>query len=144
MKVARGQGVRDQEDGPHGATSEDELLRRTSRRSLGTRSLPTPPPGIWEYHTLAPQAHRRYRRVVPTDITILNEVLELLARADILAEYFKAIDAEVYELEEEVRAERAWFPRHNEDVPKKKSRGRTHRRKKTEKQCRTDVSERPW
>ena len=123
MKVARGQGVRDQEDGPHGATSEDELLRRTSRRSLGTRSLPTPPPGIWEYHTLAPQAHRRYRRVVPPGIAILDEVLELLERADTLAENFQTIDAEIYELEEEVRAEWARFPGLSENLPKAAPKG---------------------
>ena len=63
----------------------------------------------------------------------MDEVLELLERADTLAENFKAIDAEVYELEEEVRSEWARFPGHSENVPKKKCRGRTRRQKKTTK-----------
>ena len=54
-------------------------------------------------------------------------------QADTLAENFKTIDAEVYELEEDVRAECARFPGHSEDVPKKKSRVRIKRQKKTTK-----------
>ena len=137
MKVARGQGLRGQEDGLHGAAGEAELLRRTSRSRLRARSLPASPPGIWDYHPLAPPAHRRYRRVVPPDIAILDEVMELLERADTLAEDFKAIDAEVHELEDEVRAEWARFPGHSDDVPKKKSRGRTKRQKNRNKEKRT-------
>ena len=123
MRVPRWHGHRYRDDGSHGAANEAGLRKPTSRCRVRARSLPTSPAGLWNYDPLAPPAHRRYRRVVPPGIAILDEVLELLERADTLAENFQTIDAEIYELEEEVRAEWARFPELSQNLPKAAPKG---------------------